>query len=601
KSVIRAYEEGFASPNDVNVCKRQPFRGRCPSVGGKGPARSQFVLRYYLRDNECVSYPFECEKRRQASESNLIKSDFIPICATDGSFRPLQCETQRENCFCVDHNGIKIPNSDSNSTKKPDCKRIIKAQKSLVYECLSPMDSGPCNTAIIRWYYDTRERQCTKFQYSGCGGNGNNYPTKEACKKQCKSTNNEPKCKNGFQPLRNENGQLVNCSENTCPNGYLCSIAHLGSVCCPVNASISGTSDICQLPKERGPCDQYELRFYYNSRLGECKYFFFGGCDGNANNFERVEECERVCRQRVKITTTSIISAPQLITSGPQMRKLNKEFGTKNIKKTSEEKELVELSNNDGSVNINISNDIKNINDNSATTNNNNNEANLEIGSSTTRIHGDSMINKNLSVKSSINQNESHQLQKIDQNMEKKNKQKGAKLSLDSNRTDKITNFTTVKSKNTIATVDNSEKFTASNRNEQNFASESVAVTTGQQLSNSEERMEIITATRKTTEENLLDTFISTSSISSIALSSGTTTTLQSILPTIESIIPESTANIDNPCFQKFDRGTCTGQFIRWYWDFEKSTCQVFTYSGCNGNGNNFRSREDCFAACHQP
>ncbi|EJW71621.1 hypothetical protein WUBG_17471, partial [Wuchereria bancrofti] len=113
--------------------------------------------------------------------------------------------------------------------------------------------------------------------------------------------------------------------------------------------------------------------------------------------------------------------------------------------------------------------------------------------------------------------------------------------------------------------------------------------------------MEIITATRKTTEENLLDTFISTSSISSIALSSGTTTTLQSILPTIESIIPESTANIDNPCFQKFDRGTCTGQFIRWYWDFEKSTCQVFTYSGCNGNGNNFRSREDCFAACHQP
>lgn len=58
------------------------------------------------------------------------------------------------------------------------------------------------------------------------------------------------------------------------------------------------TSSICQLPKDRGPCDQYELRFYYNGRLGECKYFFFGGCAGNANNFERVEECERICRQR---------------------------------------------------------------------------------------------------------------------------------------------------------------------------------------------------------------------------------------------------------------------------------------------------------------
>ncbi|KAK6113724.1 Kunitz/Bovine pancreatic trypsin inhibitor domain family protein [Brugia pahangi] len=658
--------------NDVNLCKRQPFRGRCPAVDGKGPARSQFVLRYYLRDNECVSYPFghcandenepvlyrykeecekaclnksptndqsttiqndheieksanslisseitdndkdndndndndinvqisttsssfpiidnnnnntttttissqraafiaqkskshklltECEKRRQASESGLIKSDFIPICATDGTFRPLQCETQRENCFCVDHNGIKIPNSDSNGTKKPDCKRIIKAQKSLIYECLSPMDSGPCNTAIKRWYYDTRERQCIKFEYSGCGGNGNNYPTKEACEKQCKSTSNEPKCKGGLQPLRNENDQLVNCTESTCPNGYLCSVAQLGSVCCPINASSSATTNICQLPKERGPCDQYELRFYYNSRLGECKYFFFGGCEGNANNFERVEECERICRQRgVKITATSIVSAPQLITSGPQMRKLNKEFGIKNIKKT-------------------------------------------EITSSTTIFHDGSMISKNLSAKSSINQSKSHQLQKIDQNIEKKIKQKGAKLSFDSNRTDKITDFTTVKTKNTIATIDKSEKFTTSNRNEQKLASESVAITTDQQLSQSDEEMKIITSTTKTTVESLSDTFISTASASSTALSPSTiiiTTTSQSILSTTTQPI----ANSNDRCFQKFDRGTCTGQFIRWYWDFEKSTCQVFTYSGCGGNGNNYRSREDCFAACHQP
>nr|CDP90580.1 BMA-MLT-11, isoform a [Brugia malayi] len=720
--------------NDVNLCKRQPFRGRCPAADGKGPARSQFVLRYYMRDNECISYPFghcandenepvlyrykeecekaclnkwptndqsttiqndheieksanslisseitdndkdndndndnginvqisttsssfpiidnnnnnnnnnntatissqraafiaqkstshklltECEKRRQASESGLIKSDFIPICATDGTFRPLQCETQRENCFCVDHNGVKIPNSDSNGTKKPDCKRIIKAQKSLIYECLSPMDSGPCNTAIKRWYYDTRERQCIKFEYSGCGGNGNNYPTKEACEKQCKSTSNEPKCKGGLQPLRNENDQLVNCTESTCPNGYLCSVAQLGSVCCPINASSSATTNICQLPKERGPCDQYELRFYYNNRLGECKYFFFGGCEGNANNFERVEECERICRQRgVKITATSIVSAPQLITSGPQMRKLNKEFGIKNIKKTGEEKELVELISNDNDDNddddddsaasTNISNDIKNINnDNTAdttttTTTDNNNEANLEITSSTTIFHDGSMINKNLSAKSSINQSKSHQLQKIDQNIEKKIKQKGAKLSLDSNHTDKITDFTTVKTKNTIATIDKSEKFTTSNRNEQKLASESVAITTDQQLSQSDEEMKIITSTTKTTVESLSDTFMSTALASSIALSPSTiiiTTTSQSILSTTA----QPTANSNDRCFQKFDRGTCTGQFIRWYWDFEKSTCQVFTYSGCGGNGNNYRSREDCFAACHQP
>lgn len=54
-------------------------------------------------------------------------------------------------------------------------------------------------------------------------------------------------------------------------------------------------------------------------------------------------------------------------------------------------------------------------------------------------------------------------------------------------------------------------------------------------------------------------------------------------------------------CLQQRDRGTCAGQFIRWHWDAERRTCQVFTYSGCGGNGNNFASREECFAVCHRP
>lgn len=58
----------------------------------------------------------------------------------------------------------------------------------------------------------------------------------------------------------------------------------------------SGTNaQICDLPKERGPCDRYELRFYFNNVTRECKYFFYGGCEGNGNNFARVEECESAC------------------------------------------------------------------------------------------------------------------------------------------------------------------------------------------------------------------------------------------------------------------------------------------------------------------
>ncbi|KAK6010290.1 Kunitz/Bovine pancreatic trypsin inhibitor domain protein, partial [Ostertagia ostertagi] len=66
-----------------------------------------------------------------------------------------------------------------------------------------------------------------------------------------------------------------------------------------------------------------------------------------------------------------------------------------------------------------------------------------------------------------------------------------------------------------------------------------------------------------------------------------------------------------NRCLHPKDPGNCRGQFIRWYWDTEKKPiselkkfyfkiCDVFTYTGCQGNGNNYASREECMAICHK-
>ena len=60
--------------DDVDPCKRQPFRGRCPGKNGS-QIRSQFVLRYYLRNGECVSYPYGncfrlCKKRILSHKSH---------------------------------------------------------------------------------------------------------------------------------------------------------------------------------------------------------------------------------------------------------------------------------------------------------------------------------------------------------------------------------------------------------------------------------------------------------------------------------------------------------------------------------------------------
>lgn len=69
----------------------------------------------------------------------------------------------------------------------------------------------------------------------------------------------------------------------------------LGTSTTPSQSEFESAESRCNLPKDKGSCDNYMLRFYFNKEIGQCKHFFYGGCEGNTNNFFNLEECEAVC------------------------------------------------------------------------------------------------------------------------------------------------------------------------------------------------------------------------------------------------------------------------------------------------------------------
>ncbi|KAI4901812.1 hypothetical protein NFI96_027207, partial [Prochilodus magdalenae] len=51
----------------------------------------------------------------------------------------------------------------------------------------------------------------------------------------------------------------------------------------------------CALKMDEGPCKALKDRFYFDIDTGRCEPFEYGGCQGNANNFETLEACEEMC------------------------------------------------------------------------------------------------------------------------------------------------------------------------------------------------------------------------------------------------------------------------------------------------------------------
>ncbi|XP_070831722.1 tissue factor pathway inhibitor a [Chaetodon trifascialis] len=71
---------------------------------------------------------------------------------------------------------------------------------------------------------------------------------------------------------------------------------------CEETCVVSDDKNPCHLPEAPGPCRGLVTRYFFDSKSQQCKQFFYGGCFGNANNFRSMAECQAKCQNPAKPT-----------------------------------------------------------------------------------------------------------------------------------------------------------------------------------------------------------------------------------------------------------------------------------------------------------
>ncbi|BFZ04335.1 hypothetical protein BsWGS_07374 [Bradybaena similaris] len=66
----------------------------------------------------------------------------------------------------------------------------------------------------------------------------------------------------------------------------------IGMVAIQMSAAIPSN---CTLEPVSGICQMYLERYFYDVTAAQCQKFIYGGCQGNANNFETAEACQAAC------------------------------------------------------------------------------------------------------------------------------------------------------------------------------------------------------------------------------------------------------------------------------------------------------------------
>lgn len=169
-----------------------------------------------------------------SSEFKCCSDNITP--AKGSNFEGCSCATSQYGC-CP--NGV----TEAKGNNFEECED--KIPESPQKACSLTRDMGTCSdNYTVKYFFDSEYGGCSRFWYGGCGGNKNRFESEGECKETCVE-----------------------------PSG----------------------KDVCHLPKIHGPCTGYYPMWHYDSDRNTCTQFIYGGCLGNTNRFEKIEDCQAQC------------------------------------------------------------------------------------------------------------------------------------------------------------------------------------------------------------------------------------------------------------------------------------------------------------------
>uniref|UniRef100_A0A131YPV4 Tissue factor pathway inhibitor n=1 Tax=Rhipicephalus appendiculatus TaxID=34631 RepID=A0A131YPV4_RHIAP len=124
--------------------------------------------------------------------------------------------------------------------------------------CYMKPDYGTCKRHLTRYFYNDSNYKCRTFDYSGCGGNGNNFDTRRECR-------------------------------------YLCGVKY------------DPDKDPCLRPPGRTWCPnrpEYAGMWYFDKKTEKCVRFTYRECALNRNVFPSCDKCKKECQRHMHVLQT---------------------------------------------------------------------------------------------------------------------------------------------------------------------------------------------------------------------------------------------------------------------------------------------------------